>query len=97
MRSYRQRIAVQRQPVKEKKKFNPFRNTKRNSKDETRAFILRALSMYRSAAAACEPLSDEEQLCRDEILKYTIDFEKLERGTYEERREVIEKYGRHFS
>ena len=91
MQSYRQRITVQRQPVKEKEQLNPSR---KNNKEETRAFISRALSMYRSAAAVYGPFSDEEQLCRDEILKYMIDLEKLDRGTYEEYREVVEKYGR---
>jgi hypothetical protein len=41
-----------------------------------------------------KPLSDEWETCVNDLQKYKIDFELLERGTYEEHKEVIDKYGR---
>ncbi|MDF2906811.1 MAG: hypothetical protein K0R34_2132 [Herbinix sp.] len=93
MASYRQRITIQKQHKELFIKRDPFTKTKKNYRSETKIYITKAISMYKTAAASFEPLSDEEKICRDEILKYTIDLEILERGTYEESREVIKKYG----
>lgn len=95
MRPYRQRVAVQKQPPKQKKtEFDPFVKAKKPASETTREYIARAIRMYKEAAKGFPPLSDEEKICRDEILKYTIDLERYDRGTYEERKEVIAKYGR---
>ena len=94
MRSFRQRVSVQKQQKARKAEFDPYVKARRNNREATREYITRAIRMYREAAGKFEPLSDEEKLCHEEILKYTIDLEKLDRGTYDERREVIGKYGR---
>jgi hypothetical protein len=94
MRSYRQRLAVQKQHKEPKVQYDPFIKAKRSSLEETRAYIMKAISMYRTVVASFEPFSDEEKFCRDEIFKYTVDLEILLRGTYEESKGVIEKYGR---
>lgn len=93
MRSYRQRIAVQKQHKQPKAEFDPFVSAKKISKETVRAYIVKAILMHKKVAASLEPLSDEEKLCRDEILKYTIDLEILARGSYEEGKEVVKKYG----
>ena len=92
MRPYRQRIAVQRQP-KKKPEFDPFTKVRRPSWKTTREYIARAIRMYTEIAGKFAPFSEEEKMCREEILRYTADLEMLDRGTYEERKEVIEKYG----
>ena len=97
MRSYRQKIAIQRQHKEPKGKHDPFKSVKKDYRTETKTYIAKAISMYQIAAASFEPLSDEEKYCRDEILKYTADLEMLDRGTYEERKEVVKKYGRNIS
>jgi hypothetical protein len=93
MQSYRKRIALQMQHKQPKEKFDPFIKAKKVNREEVRLYILRAISMYEKAARSFEPLSDQEKYCRDEILKYKIDLEILERGAYEDGREVVKKYG----
>jgi hypothetical protein len=94
MQSYRKRIAVQMQHRPKKEEFNPFVASQKISWDEVRAYILKAIRMHEEVAKKFEPLSDEEKLCREEILKYKIDLEIMDRSTYEEGREVVMKYGR---
>ncbi len=94
MQSYRKRLAVQKQHVVHKSETEIKNTSFRNQKDETKIYILKAIAMYKAVMKQIEPLSDEEKLCCDEILKYTIDLETLERGTFEESKEVISKYGR---
>ena len=93
MQSYRKRIAVQMQHKPKKAEFNPFSGSKNIRMDDVRAYILKAIRMHEEAAKRFEPLSDEEKLCREELLKYKIDLEIIDRGTYEEGREVVKKYG----
>jgi len=92
--SYRQKIAIQKQHKEHETKSNLFGSAKKDYRAEAKIYIVKAISMYGTAAASFEPFSDEEKVCRDEILKYTIDLEAMERGTYEESKEVIKKYGR---
>ena len=94
MQSYRKRLAVQKQHVVHKPEPDIKKISFRNQKDETKIYILKAIAMYKAVMKQAEPLSDEVILCCDEILKYTIDLENLERGTFEECKEVIRKYGR---
>lgn len=93
MANYRQKITVQKKVKEPKAKFDPFIKARKTTHDETRTYIKKALLMYREVVVSLEPLSDAEKLCRDEILKYTIDLEILEKGTYEEAKEVVVKYG----
>ncbi|WMJ85467.1 hypothetical protein [Anaerocolumna sp. MB42-C2] len=97
MASFRQRIAIQKQHKEPKKKYDPFKTAKKNYQSETKVYLKRAILMYKTLAAKFKPFSDEEELCRKEVLKYTIDLEILEHGTYEERKEVVKKYGRDIS
>jgi hypothetical protein len=93
MQSYRQRIAIQKQHIEPKVKQDPFIKAKKINREETRAYIMRAILMYKKVITSFEPFSDEEILCRNEILKYTVDLEILNRGSYEEGKEVVKKYG----
>jgi hypothetical protein len=93
MQSYRKRIAVQKQHKEPVTEYNPFVMAKKISREEVRSYILRAILMYEKVVASFEPLSDEEKLCRDEILRYKIDLEIIDRGSYEEGKEVVKKYG----
>jgi hypothetical protein len=97
MLNFRQRMVVQKQQQKLKNNHDPFITAKKEYRTETISYLIRAISMYRTAITFFEPLSDEEKICREEIFKYTIDLEILEHGTYEERKEVIKKYGRGIS
>ncbi len=97
MASFRQRIAIQKLQKEPKKKYDPFKTAKKNYQPETKAYIKRAIMMYKTLGAYFKPFSDEEELCRKEVFKFTIDLEILEHGTYEERKEVVKKYGRGIS
>jgi hypothetical protein len=94
MQSYRKRIAVQMQHKPQSAEFNPFNRSQKIRWDEVRSYILKAIRMHEEVAKRFEPLSDEEKLCREDLLKYKIDLEIMDRGTYEEGREVVKKYGR---
>jgi hypothetical protein len=93
MQSYRKRIAVQMQHKSKKAEFNPFNGSQKIRWDDVRSYILKAIRMHEDVAKRFEPLSDEEKLCREELLKYKIDLEIMDRGTYEEGKEVVKKYG----
>lgn len=93
MASFRQRMAIQKHH-KGTKNFKPFQNAKKNYQPVTKAYIKKAINMYGKLAVYFTPFSEEEKLCREMIFKLTIDLEVLEHGTYEERKEVVGKYGR---
>ena len=97
MSSFRQRMAVQKQRKDPKKRYDPFKTAKKNYQSETKAYIKKAINMYKTLAVGFKPFSDEEVICREAVFKFTIDLDKLERGTYEERKEVIKKYGGNIS
>jgi hypothetical protein len=96
MQSYRKRIAVQRQP---KQKPKPKEEAARHLSvkklyPEVRCYLLKAINLYADVEKKFVPFSDEWEICIDDLQKYKADFELLERGTYDERKGVIEKYGR---
>ena len=97
MNDFRHRMKIQKKPKKSKMQYDPFISIRKNNYAVARSFIVKAIHMYKSAVSFFEPLSDEEKICRDEILKYIIDLEILEHGTYAERKEVIKKYGGNIS
>ena len=94
MRSYRQRIAVQKQPVKPKQKQEQPKISVKKYYPEVKEYIQKAIRMHQGILKDLEPLSDEWALCQEELFKFKTDYELLERGTYEDRKGVIEKYGR---
>ena len=95
MQNYRKRMIVQKKHSETPKARQVhIKPTYRELYFDTKAFLVKVVLMYKVVVASFEPLSDEEKLCRDEILKYTIDLEILQHGTYEERKEVIRKHGR---
>jgi hypothetical protein len=94
MQSFRKRIAVQKQHIEHIDKTQVINHSMKDYIDMTRAYIQKALLMYHKAAASFVPLSDEEAICRDEIIKLTADLEIINNGTYEERKEVVKKYGK---
>lgn len=93
MQSYRKRIAVQKQPVKQKQRKEQPKTLVRKRYPEVREFLQKAIRMHEEVLRRFEPMSDEWALCLDELFKYKADFEQLEGGTYEVRKEVIRKYG----
>ncbi len=98
MQSYRKRMVVQKSHNETPKaKQVHIKPTYRALYSDTKAFLVKAISMYKTVASSFEPLSDEEKFCRDETLRYTIDLETLENGTFEERKEVMRKHGRGIS
>jgi 2-polyprenyl-3-methyl-5-hydroxy-6-metoxy-1,4-benzoquinol methylase len=90
-------MAIQKKHKEPRKKYDPFKAAKKNYESETKAYIKRAISMYRELAANYKPFSAEEIICREEMFKFTVDLEVLEHGAYEERKEVVKKYGRGIS
>lgn len=94
MQSYRKRIAVQMQH-KDHTSYQKINNPSiKKSYQHVKEYLLKAIRMHETVSKQFEPLSDEWKICLDDLQKFNIDFETLERGTYEERKEVIEKYGR---
>lgn len=92
MQSFRKRMAIQKQhEPKGKKESKP---EYRVISSDIKFFLIRAITMYKTAAACFEPLSCEEELCRKTVLQYEKDFEILESGTWKEFEEVLKKYGR---
>jgi hypothetical protein len=77
----------EKKPVKQSKLYYP----------NVKAFLLKAINMYLEVTKQYEPFSDEWVICKEELFKYSADLELLEHGTHDERREVIEKYGRSIS
>lgn len=94
MQSYRKRIAVQAQPIKTDINQEQRRPTYKKSYADIRAYLLKAINLYEIVSKKFDPLSDDWKTCLEDLQKYKFDFELLERGTYEERKGVIEKYGR---
>ena len=94
MQSYRKRIVVQMQPIIHKPKEEPVKLSTKKLYSEVRSYLLTAIRMYQTILKHYEPLSDEWAICQNYIFKYKTDFELLKNGSYEERKEVIEKYGR---
>jgi len=88
--SFRKRMAVQKAHVKPKQEPKP---QAKKRFPEVRKFLLNAIWMYYEALRHFEPLSDEWVICQNELFEYKKDFELLENGTHEERKEVIDKYG----
>lgn len=93
MQSYRKRIAVQKQPVKHKAKQRIANVTTKKRYPDVKNFLLRAIWVHEEVLKQFKPMSDEWALCLDELSKYKADLEQLEGGTFEVRKEVIEKYG----
>jgi hypothetical protein len=60
---------------------------------EVKEYLLKAIQMHQVVLKQFEPLSDEWTLCQNELFTFKKDLELLERGSYEDRKEVIEKYG----
>ena len=94
MQSYRKRIAVQMQPAKPRHKQEQLKVPVKKRYPEVKAFLLKAIRLHEEISKNFDPLSDEWETCINDLQKYKIDFELLERGTYEDRKGVIEKYGR---
>lgn len=80
-------------PVKPKTRHKSAKTPVKKHYPEVRDYLLRAIRMHQEILKSFKPLSDEWTMCQSELFKYKTDFEILERGTYEERKEVIEKYG----
>ncbi len=93
MRSYRQRIAVQKQPTKPKEKQEQPKEPAKKRYPEVKAYLQKAIRMHQEILKDFEPLSDEWALCQSDLFRYKTDYELLERGTYEDRKGVIDKYG----
>ena len=93
MQSFRKRIAIQMQHGKTEPKQISYKPSYKDLFNTTKSYLTKAILIYKRAVISFEPFSEEEKFCREEILKYTIDLEILERGTHEERKEVIRKYG----
>lgn len=93
MQSFRKRIAIQTQHGNCEPKQVPYKPSYKDLYITTKVFLNKAILIYKRAVASFEPFSEEDKFCREEILKYTIDLEMLERGTHEESKEVIRKYG----
>ncbi len=94
MQSYRKRVAVQMQHEAPKTKRELSRPPNKRLYPDVKAYLLKAINIYERASKRFEPLSDEWKICMEELQKYKTDFELLEHGTYDERKGVIEKYGR---
>ena len=94
MRSYRQKISVQmqRRPKREIPAFTA--RTWKTPFVATREYLVAAIRIYRNVQDKLEPLSDEWVLCSDILFRHKTDLEILEKGSHEERKGVIEKYGR---
>ncbi len=94
MQSYRQRIAVQMQHKPKKSGREAIQKATKTSYLETRDFLVKAIMIHKTVSSRLEPLSDEWTVCNDILFKYKTDLEILEKGTYDERKGVIKKYGR---
>lgn len=98
MQSYRKRMAVQKQHNnKLKSKQVYFWSTNNTLFDDTRKFLISAISMYKRLVSTLEPFSDEEKLCKVKLHIFMKDLEILENGTCLEQKEVLGKYGRFIS
>ena len=94
MQSYRKRIAVQMKHKEVKPSQTVHKSSVKKSYSHVKEYLLKAIRMHESLSKQFAPLSDEWKVCLDDLQKYKIDYEILERGTYDERKGVIEKYGR---
>jgi hypothetical protein len=94
MRSYRQKIAVQRQHRPKREKPVLTAQASKTPYVATREYLMTAIRMYGEIYKTLEPLSDEWAMCSDILFRHKTDLEILERGSHEERKGVIEKYGR---
>lgn len=94
MQSYRKRIAVQMQPVKHKPAVKQNKTSVKKLYPEVRNYLLTAIRMHQEVLKRFKVFSDEWVICQNDLFKYRADFELLEKGTYEERKEVVDKYGR---
>lgn len=92
MQSFRKRMAIQKQH--EPKRKQESKPEYRVMSADTKFFLIRAITIYRAAAACFELLSSEEELCRKIVLQYEKDLEILVSGIRKEGEEVIKKYGR---
>lgn len=94
MRNYRQRIAVQMQHKPKSDKPIIPRQERKTPYVATREYLKKAIRMYGEILAGFDPFSDEWAVCSDIIFRHKMDLEILEKGSYEERKGVIEEYGR---
>lgn len=94
MRSYRQKIAVQMQHRQKREKPALSSRTSKTHYIATMEYLGTAIRMYQEIQEDLEPLSDVWAMCSDILFRHRTDLEILVKGSYDERKGVIEKYGR---
>jgi hypothetical protein len=94
MQSYRKRIAVQMQHKPKREKTAMTSRTSKTSYIATKEYLGTAIRMYQEIQEDLEPLSDTWVMCSDILFRHKTDLEILVKGSYDERKGVIEKYGR---
>lgn len=93
MPSFRKRVAVQRQPKKEKAYIRTETWEERNVRyEKLRRFLIRGINMYRKILPSFDPFSDGQIICMDNITTFTYELEIVRNGANEEREEVYAKY-----
>ena len=94
MPSFRKRVAIQRQPKKEKTYIRRETSEERKVRyEKLRRFLVRGIDMHREIMPSFEPFSEAQKICTDSINTFTYELEIVRNGTKEEREEVYEKYG----
>ncbi len=94
MRSYRQRIAIQMHHKPKSEKPAIIKKDRKTPYVATREYLIKAIRMYGEILTRFDPFSDEWTACSDIIFRHKMDLEILEKGSHEERKGVIEEYGR---
>jgi len=85
-------VWMQHKPKREKPATT--RQDRKTSYVATRELLIKMVNGYRTILKGFEPMSDDWAACMEYVLRYERDLEILESGTHEERKGVIEKYGR---
>lgn len=98
MPSFRKRMAIQKQPKKEKVHIRKETFSERKARYEKLGkFLIRGIDMYREIMPAFELFSDGQKICLDNIMTFTYELEVVRLGANEEREEVYIKYGEFIS